>query len=183
MINDVWKSFAAHKLSHSAAHYLTTIHNLREERGYARVSDVAEELDVQKGSVSGQIKQLREKGFISEDEKRHLELTEMGEQAALEVLRNRSIFITFLRDVLALPAELAEADACKIEHLLSPETSRHLLLLVDLLQSDDADAQALRERLKGFEVVCPSPEHCDLCEDECLVEVEPWGGEAPRERS
>ncbi len=173
MINQVWKSFAANKISHSMAHYLTTLHTLREKRGYARVSDIAEELDVKKGSVSVQIKHLREKGFVVEDEKRHLQLTELGESAAVQVLQNRQVFIQFLHDVLGVSEDVAETDACKIEHLLSQESTSHLVRLVNLLQSGDPDAEDLLRRYRDFEVACPSLENCDVCEDECLVELEP----------
>ncbi|MCZ6794778.1 MAG: metal-dependent transcriptional regulator, partial [Planctomycetota bacterium] len=63
MNNEVWKHFAEHQVSHSMAHYLTTIHELRSRQGYARVSDVAKELDVTKGSASVQVKHLKEKGL------------------------------------------------------------------------------------------------------------------------
>ena len=178
MINQVWKSFAANKISHSMAHYLTTVYALRERRGYARVSDIAEELEVKKGSVSVQIKHLKDKGFVDEDEKRHLQLTARGEAAALQVLENRRIFIEFLRDVLGLPEEVAETDACKIEHLLSQETTDHLVRLVGLLQSDDTDARELLSKYRHFELECPSLENCDVCEDECLIQVEPFNHDA-----
>ena len=171
--NSVWKSYAQNEISHSMAHYLTTLYNLRRQRGYARVSDIAEELDVKKGSVSVQIKHLKEKGFVVEDEKRHLQLTEHGESVAQEVLRNRRVCIAFLTEVLGLPGDVAETDSCKIEHLLSHETTDHLMRLVELLHSDEPEAKELRERLKGFEIECPNLENCGICVDECLVEVEP----------
>ena len=173
MINQVWKSFAANEISHSMAHYLTTLYTLREKRGYARVSDIAAELDVKKGSVSVQIKHLREKGFVLEDENRHLQLTEIGEAAAVQVLQNRQVCIQFLHNVLGVSEDIAETDACKIEHLLSPESTSQLVRLVDLLQSGDPDAENLLGRYQDFKVACPSLENCDVCEDECLMEVEP----------
>ena len=173
MINQVWKSFAEHEVSHSAAHYLTTLHELHERRGYARVSDVAKELGVTKGSVSVQMKHLREKGWVIEDENRHLQLTEVGRSVAVDVMHNREVLVEFLRSVLGLSAEQAETDACKIEHLVSPETSRELLLLVDLLQSDDPAARQALEKFQNFECECPSFEDCQLCDDQCLMELEP----------
>ena len=120
-----------------------------------------------------QIKHLKEKGFVVEDEKRHLQLTERGESVAQDVLKNRRVFIAFLMEVLGLPGDVAETDACKIEHLLSHETTDHLITLLQLLHSDEPEAKDLRKRLKGFEIECPTLEHCGICEDECLVEVEP----------
>ena len=173
MINQVWKSFAAHEVSHSVAHYLTTLLDLHERRGYARVSDVAKELEVTKGSVSVQMKHLKEKGWVTEDENRFLQLTPLGQSVAREVIQNRRLLIEFLCEVLGLEAEQAETDACKIEHLLSPETSEQLMALVQLLQSEDPDAVKFLKQLKNFKVKCPSLEDCHICEDQCLMEVEP----------
>jgi DtxR family Mn-dependent transcriptional regulator len=173
MNHDVWKSFAANEISHSMAHYLTTIHELRENRGYARVSDVARDLDVTKGSVSVQVKHLKEKGLVTEDENRFLTLTPLGESLAKDVGSNRQVLIQFIQKVLGICPEQAETDACKMEHLLSRETSSKILALVELLQSDDPDAKKLLRKLQHFQFRCPSLEECQLCDDQCLVEVEP----------
>jgi Mn-dependent DtxR family transcriptional regulator len=173
MNHQVWKSFAAHEVSHSVAHYLTTLHDLHAARGYARVSDVARELEVTKGSVSVQMKHLREKGFVTEDENRFLQLTPLGESVAREVRYSREVLIQFISNVLGILPEQAETDACKIEHLLSHETSRQILGLVRLLQSDDPDARKFLKRLKSFKFRCPSLAECKLCDEHCLVEVEP----------
>lgn len=173
MNHEVWKSFAANEVSHSMAHYLTTIQDLRESRGYARVSDVAKDLDVTKGSVSVQIKHLKEKGFVTEDQNRFLTLTPLGESVAHEVTYSRGVLIQFIKDVLGLRPELAEVEACKMEHLLSHETSSKLLGFVQLLQSDDPDATKLLRRFKTFQFSCPTLEECNSCVEQCLIEFEP----------
>jgi Mn-dependent DtxR family transcriptional regulator len=173
MNHQVWKSFAAHEVSHSMAHYLTTLHDLHKARGYARVSDVARELQVTKGSVSVQMKHLKEKGFVIEDENRFLQLTPLGESVAQDVRYNRQVLIRFISDVLGVGPEQAETDACKMEHLMSHETSRQILGLVQLLQSDDADARKFLRKFKHFKIRCPSLDECKLCDDQCLIEVEP----------
>jgi len=167
---NTWKSFAANEVTHSVAHYLTTLYDLHARRGYARVSDVAKELDVTKGSVSVQMKHLKEKGLVIEDENHHLRLTPSGEGIAREVIHNRQILIRFINMVLGVPAERAEIDACKIEHLLSKETCHQLLALVQLLQSDDVVARRFRERFGEYKISCPSIENCNLCSVECLAE-------------
>ena len=48
-------------LSHSMTHYLLTIHKLKEDRGFARVTDIARELNLTKGSVSTAINNLKKK--------------------------------------------------------------------------------------------------------------------------
>lgn len=144
-----WKEFNENPLSHSMAHYLVTLRDLHARQGYARVSDVAEELDVTKGTVSVQMRQLKEKGFVDEDDHRHLRLTPAGEALARQVVNNRETIIQFLNKVLEVEGEQAEVDACKIEHLLSPETSQQILGLVQLLLSDDTTARALLQKLKA----------------------------------
>ena len=167
---NTWKSFAANEVTHSEAHYLMVVHELRHRRGYARVSDVARELAVTKGSVSIQMKHLREKGLVIEDENRFLHLTPAGEGIAKEVIHNRTILIQFLTSVLGVNAQLAEVDACKIEHLLSKETCHQLLALVQLLQSGEPSAREVLERFREHKVSCPSVENCKICSVKCLAE-------------
>ena len=169
---NVWKSFAANEVTHSMAHYLTTLLKLHGERGYARVSDIAKELDVTKGSVSGMKKHLKEMGYVVEDENKFLRLTDEGMAKAKEVLHNRQILIHFLQNVLEIDPVQAETDACKIEHLVSWETCHQLFGLVQFLQSRDPAAREFLDKLKCYELHCSSPEDCSICDETCLVEME-----------
>ena len=45
-MHDVWKQFEENNITHSAAHHLLAIFDLKKERGYARVSDVARRLNM-----------------------------------------------------------------------------------------------------------------------------------------
>ncbi len=146
---NIWKRFASNEVTHSVAHYLTAMHRLHRERGYARVSDLAKELEVTKGSVSVQVKHLKEKGLVVEDENRFLRLTESGGAIAREVIHNRQLLIRFLIEVLGVKEDLAEIDACKIEHLLSKETCDQLLAMVHLLHSEKPAAKKFRELVKS----------------------------------
>ncbi|MBI4606296.1 MAG: metal-dependent transcriptional regulator [Planctomycetes bacterium] len=147
--NQSWKEFNENPISHSMAHYLVTLRDLHASQGYARVSDVAEELEVTKGTVSVQMRHLKEKGLVVEDDNRHLRLTEAGQTLARQVVNNRATIIQFLHRVLEVDPQQAEVDACKIEHLLSRETSHQILALVQLLLSGDASAKALLKKLKS----------------------------------
>lgn len=147
--NQTWKEFRANEVSHSMAHYLVTLRDLHALRGYARVSDVAKELRVAKGTVSVQMRHLKERGYVTEDENRHLRLTEAGDNVARQVFYNRASIIQFLSKVLGVDPKQAEVDACKIEHLLSAETGHQILALVQLLLSDEAAARAILKKLKN----------------------------------
>ncbi len=150
MRNPVWKTFAAQEVSHSVAHYLTTIQDLQDAHGYARVSDVARALQLTKGAVSVQLKHLKEKGFVTEDANRFLQLTHLGESVARDVTESRRLLTRFLTQVLGVSEAQAEEDACKIEHLLSQETGARLVALLSFLESKDPEALRFVERFREF---------------------------------
>lgn len=123
---DVWKQFEENDITHSAAHHLLAVLELKERRGYARVTDVAKHLNITTGSASTNLKSLKAKGLLIEDENRFLTLSDSGESLAKAVVARKKIFEKFLIDVLKVNAEQAEIDACKTEHLISAETAKKL---------------------------------------------------------
>lgn len=126
MAMDVWKQFEENDITHSAAHHLLAVMELREKKGYARVTDVAKHLNITTGSASTNLKSLKTKGLVSEDENRFLNLSPEGESLAKAVISRKKLFYRFLVEVLHVSADQAEIDACKTEHLISPETTRKL---------------------------------------------------------
>lgn len=111
-------------LSHSMVHYLLTIHKLKEAKGYARVTDIAKDLGLTKGSVSTAINNLKKKGFVAEEEdSKFLILTNLGHDEVHRILSSRTLLFYFLRDFVGVAEETAEKDSCQMEHLMSPETS------------------------------------------------------------
>lgn len=123
---EVWKHFEENGITHSAAHHLLAIMSLRESRGYARVTDVARHLDITTGSASTNLKSLKGRGLIVEDDNRFLTLSAEGENLAKAVIFRKKLLMKFLTEVLKVSEEQAEIDACKTEHLISSETTRKL---------------------------------------------------------
>lgn len=123
---DVWKQFEENRITHSAAHHLIAVRNLKDEKGYARVTDVARYLNITTGSASTNLKSLKNKGLVVEDENKFLLLSEEGERLAHAVERRKKVFMEFLVSVLGVNPEVAEIDACKTEHLISAETTQKL---------------------------------------------------------
>lgn len=124
---EVWKEFHENEITHSAAHHLLAILELTQKRGYARVTDVAKFLDITTGSASTNLKSLKQKGFIDEDDNRFLALSVEGKKLAEAILSRRTILESFFKEVLGVSAHQAEVDACKTEHLLSKETTSAML--------------------------------------------------------
>jgi len=113
------------ELSHSMVHYLLTIHKLKERKGYARVTDIAKDLHLTKGSVSTAVNNLKKRNLVKEEEdSKFLLLTELGHDEVHRILSSRTLLFYFLRDFVGVEEAIAEVDACQMEHLLSPQTSR-----------------------------------------------------------
>ena len=177
MTTQVWKEFEDHQITHSMAHYLMAIQDLLKSQGYARVTDVARELEITPGSASVSIKALKSKGYVSEDKNRFLGLTDLGEKIAHDVhVANRS-FILFFTEILGVDEHTAEVDSCKIEHLVSEETRQRLMLYLKYAMGKDAKARAFRYGFRHFHVHCDGPDACKLCEEnvcelQCIEETE-----------
>lgn len=111
-------------LSHSMVHYLLTIHKLKENRGFARVTDIAKDLDLTKGSVSTMLNNLKKKNLIQEeDECKFVVLTDLGHEEVHRILSSRTLIYYFLKDFVGVDEKTAEHDSCQMEHLMSPQTS------------------------------------------------------------
>jgi DtxR family transcriptional regulator, Mn-dependent transcriptional regulator len=176
--NSAWKAFEESEITHSAAHYLMTIMNLRKQNGYARVTDVAEHLKVSRGAASRAMSMLKDRGWICEDAHRMLELTVDGVNLARNVERNYLVLECFLEDILGLDGDTAREDSCKLEHLLSPKTSTALLRLIRVLTENKRMLTQLKTALAGYTVNCDEhKEACPICveHDGCIIEQSGMG--------
>lgn len=172
IVNDssYWRAFEENKLTHSVAHYLMAIDQLRTDFGYARVTDVAGRLNISRGAASIALSQLKERGLVSEDPNRFLLLTDEGVRLARNVEHNFVLLTCFFENVLGVPPETARADACKMEHLLSQESSEALVRFLQVLFSNRKWVKELTEQMKKDNLLCTEGDGCPLCEPmgECL---------------
>ena len=148
---EVWKEYESNEISHSVAHHLAAIGELTIQHGYARVSDVARHLQITRGSASLTLKALRQKNYVLEDENKFLRLSPEGKKIVDGILAKRKIVRTFLNDVLKIDERQAEIDACKVEHLLSEETTDTLLRFLEHLLYDQEVPRSFREAYWGLE--------------------------------
>jgi DtxR family Mn-dependent transcriptional regulator len=172
MTRDVWKSYEDNLLTHSAAHYLMTIHELLAEQGYARVTDIAKRLNITRGSCSISLKPLKKRGLVVEDANRFLSLSDEGRRMAEIVEKNDELLESFFRDVLGVYADQAEVDACKIEHLLSIESSVKLCTFVELMKSDHKAVKEFLKLLRRTGIRCTHDvSRCHVCQTICFYDA------------
>ena len=113
------------KLHASGEDYLETILILHREMGMVRSVDVARHMDVSKPSVCHAVAVLQEGGFLAVDGDHFLHLTEQGRIIAEKIYERHRFFTDRLIEAGVDP-KTAEADACRIEHVISEETFRRL---------------------------------------------------------
>ena len=129
---ETWKEFEANELTHSAAHHLMTIHELGlEYGGWARVSDIARELCITRGSVSINLRALKKRGYVATDEHRMVKLSPKGSEIVQAIKIRKTLLKSFLTEVIGVSEHQAEIDSCKIEHLISQETSEQLSRFIE----------------------------------------------------
>ena len=129
-------------LSQSAQDYLEAMLVLGQAGRVVRISDVAARLGVRLPSVVAMVKGLAAKGLVKHERYGLVELTETGRTEAQEVLARHRAIYRFLNGFLGVSAATAETDACRIEHVLSPDTVKRLLKLVALLERDGTTGKA-----------------------------------------
>ena len=101
--------------------YLETILVLGKTKEHVRSVDVANDLGFKKSSVSVGMKNLREKKYISVNEKGYISLTASGKEIA-EMIYERHQFLSEYLMKIGVPEDIAVEDACKIEHVISKES-------------------------------------------------------------
>ena len=122
-------------LHQSGEDYLEAILTLREERGVVRSIDVAQHLGYSKPSISRAMSILKTSGYLIMEKDGHLTLTEEGERIARSIYE-RHRFLTQWLVALGVSPEIAEEDACKIEHNISEETFNCLKAHAESRQRD-----------------------------------------------
>ena len=105
----------------SAENYLETILVLSKKRPVVRSVDIANELGFKKSSVSIAMKHLRENNHITVTEDGFIYLTDSGREIA-EMIYTRHEFLCSFLEKIGVAKEIAEEDACKIEHVISAES-------------------------------------------------------------
>lgn len=105
----------------SAENYLETILIIKNKKGAVKSIDIVHELGITKPSVSVAMKNLKQKGLITVEEKGYIELTEEGYNIA-DMVYERHVVISKMLEKLGVSPDIAVKDACKIEHVISAES-------------------------------------------------------------
>ncbi len=122
-------------IKESAENYLESILVIKNQKGFVRSIDIANDLEVSKPSVSVAMKNFREEGYITVDPDGNIDLTEKGLIIARRVYERHEVISKALM-ALGVSEETALLDSCKIEHVISEETFSRIK---DFLKSKNID--------------------------------------------
>lgn len=106
----------------SQENYLETILILENKMGSVRSIDIATELNYSKPSISRAVGILKKNGMITMEKDGRILLTKKGRESANAIYERHLLLTRFLADTLGVDEEIAARDACRIEHVISPET-------------------------------------------------------------
>ncbi|MFD1677764.1 transcriptional regulator MntR [Alicyclobacillus fodiniaquatilis] len=117
--------------------YLEKIYELIQDKGYARVSDIANSLAVQPSSVTKMLQKLDESEYVSYEKYRGIVLTGKGQRMG-RIMKERHLKLAEFLRMLGVQEATIQKDVEGIEHHVSPRTLESLQALVVFFNSHPA---------------------------------------------
>jgi DtxR family Mn-dependent transcriptional regulator len=111
--------------------YLKTIVRLFGGEEPVSTSAIAAELSVSPASASAMLKKLDAEGYVTHDGRHGVMPTPAGAKVGALTLRRQRLAERLLVDHLGLPWEMSAAEACRLEHAISPLVERYLARFMD----------------------------------------------------
>jgi Mn-dependent DtxR family transcriptional regulator len=128
--------------------YLERIYKLIDEKGYARVSDIAEGLEVHPSSVTKMIQKLDKDDYLVYEKYRGLILTSKGKKMGKRLMDRHKLLESFLT-IIGVKDENVYPDVEGIEHHLSWDSIACIENLVDYFSSRPERLEELMRELHG----------------------------------
>ena len=122
------------RISSHMEDYLEIIALLKKEKNVARVNDIGKLLHVKNSSVNAALATLSKNGLITHERYGAAELTAEGAMAAHNIQKRHNTIFNFLSKILEIEQKTAQADACKMEHTISPKTFERLAKFIQFAE-------------------------------------------------
>ena len=130
--------------------YLEEIHSLQLRYGAVRTTDLAEKMGCRVPTATSALSRLAKLGLINYEAYRPVTLSERGVEAIKELDMAQRVLAEFMCEVLAMPEDEAEKEACRLEHRLSARVLQRIKLLMAFMKSDPGRAEQLKARKDKF---------------------------------
>ena len=116
--------------------YLEAIYTVQKRKGYAKVKDISIILGVGAPSVTEMFKKLADENYVNYERYSGVTLTSKGKKIAIETREKHNTIREFLL-ILGVDEDIADEDACRIEHAVNPETMEYLTNFVNFVKLGD----------------------------------------------
>ncbi|MHA1664451.1 MAG: metal-dependent transcriptional regulator [Candidatus Njordarchaeales archaeon] len=111
------------EITRALEEYLKTIYILKQKgRKVVRVRDIAKKMNVKMSSVTDALKRLSREDLVEYQKREYVDLTKKGKRLAEKLYKRWTILFFFFSEVLGVSKDIANDDACKVEHTLSDQT-------------------------------------------------------------
>lgn len=138
------------KISASLEDYLETIYEIIEEKQGVKAVEISRRLNVGRSSVTEALKNLAEKKLVNYGRYNVISLTPTGEKIAREVRFKHQILYDFLVQILGINSNEAQENACKIEHVISEDVLRRLILFIEFNKQFQCNKHDYLEEFRKF---------------------------------
>lgn len=145
-------------MSETLERYIEAIYGLEGGERKVRTKDIAKELNVREPSVTEMLNKLKGEGLVEYEPYHGTSLTQKGRDLAQKLMKKHSTFAEFLK-MIGVDGEIAEEDACRIEHVVNHETVNRLRKFLNFVEKGPEELTWL-ERYKDFIKTGKHPE-CD----------------------
>jgi len=122
-------------LSHSIEDYLEAAYQVNQEFGEIRIKNLSNKMGVSKPSTNSAVKILSKEGYLSYEKYGPIILTEKGLKLAKNIANKHEDIKNFLVNILNVNPDIADEEACNMEHYLSDETMNRLTYFIKYIQS------------------------------------------------
>jgi len=134
--------------------YLEVILNVIEDKGYARIKDISKAMGVSPPSVVEMARKLDREGLVRYRKYDGITFTRKGVQVAKRIKDRHETIRRFL-EILNVPSDIANKDACTIEHHLDPRTLDQLKKFIRFIEEAPSDPKWLNH----FKTFCKTGSH------------------------
>ena len=139
--------------------YIETIFALQKGTERVQTGQIAQRMDVKPPSVTEMLGKLQDEGFVNYEPYLGAELTVKGKKLAKELVETHRVISDFL-EILGIDKDMAEQDACIIEHHMSKESALRLKMFVEFIQTAPKDPKWIENFLL----------YCETGERDCRPE-------------
>ncbi|MCD6263364.1 metal-dependent transcriptional regulator [Candidatus Bathyarchaeota archaeon] len=140
-------------LSEREEDYLRAIYEIICRKGYARIKDIAKEVEVRPPTAVEMMKKLARKGLVKYEKYGGVSLTSQGSEIAMVISKRHETFTKFL-EIILVPREIALKDAHILEHQLNPKTILQFTRFVEFITGASDRPRIVGRWMEMFKNYC-----------------------------